>query len=757
MLSPHLTASTASLVRRSLLGLGLVLALLSAAQADLPRAEHPRPDAVRQHWLNLNGEWQFETDDAGTGASRGLLSGHVLPLRIQVPFPMQSSLSGLADTGYHRQVWYRRSFSVPADMKGQRLLLHFGAVDYESRIYVNGRFAGSHVGGSASFTVELSALVRQGENELVVQVLDDLRNGVQPKGKQALVSEGCLYTGTTGIWQTVWLEGVGQSYVENLSLIPSANEGRVLLEATINRPEEGQTLVAEAYAEGRRVAVEQVRVEGRNARLVLTLSERRLWEPASPFLYDLKLRLLDRNGAVDSLDSYFGLRTVSIQGRRVLINGKPVFQRLILDQGFYPDGIWTAPSDAALRRDIELSMAAGFNGARLHQKVFEPRFLYWADKLGYLVWGEFPNWGMDYGTPSDAPYVNEWTEVLLRDRNHPSLVGWCPFNETGADQGRLQQVIWNLTRAVDPTRPVIETSGWTHTIENAQIRDSHDYDQNPVSFRQRWSDFFLTPQHSLSLPPRYGYGTLVARDIGVPFMLSEYGGIGWNPDGAGWGYGNGPKDIEAFYTRYKGLTDALLDNPNLFGFTYTQLTDVEQERNGLYYYDRRAKFDLKRLHAITSRQAAYERSEPMAPQPVIGLHDWRVVVGAGPDGASRAPWHYRFGATDSLPARTGKTPFGPLKRQASTEWQGKELLLSQDFVFDGQTYSKAALALLSQGAVEIRLNGTLLFSGNGEWDFRMLELGDNLREVLRPGTNTLEVRATRESDDALFDLALLVD
>lgn len=740
---------------------GLLLALLllrgQSALASLPRPEHPRPDAVREHWLNLNGEWQLEIDDAGTGDARGLRTGHELPLRIQVPFPLQSKLSGLAETGYHRELWYRRAFKVPAEMRGQRLLLHFGAVDYEARVYVNGRFAGSHLGGSAAFSVELSSLVKDGENELVLHVVDDLKQGAQPKGKQALVSEGCLYTATSGIWQTVWLEGVGQSYIENLSIVPSVNEGRVLLEVTLNRPLEGQSLSAEAFAGDHRVALEQVRVEGRSARLLLALSERHPWEPGSPFLYDLRLRLQDKEGLVDRLDSYFGLRSVDVRGRRVLLNGKPVFQRLILDQGFYPDGIWTAPSDEALRRDIELSMAAGFNGARLHQKVFEPRFLYWADRLGYLVWGEFPNWGMDYGTTSDAPYVNEWTEVLLRDRNHPSIVGWCPFNETGAGQARLQQVIWNLTRAVDPTRPVIETSGWTHSIAEAQIRDSHDYDQNPLSFRQRWSDYFLRPQHSLSLPPRYGYGTLVARDIGVPFMLSEYGGIGWNPDGAGWGYGNGPKDLEAFYARYKGLTDALLDNPNLFGFTYTQLTDVEQERNGLYFYDRRAKFDLARLHAITSRQAAYERGETLAPQPEVGMEDWRVLVGAGPDGEGRSAWIYGFEQGANAKIQRGKAPFGPLKRQAATEWRGKQLFLRQDFHYEGHPFRKMALAVLSQGASEIRLNGRLLHSCRGEWDFHMVELEEAAKASLHLGTNTLEVTAERENEESLFDLALLVE
>jgi beta-galactosidase/beta-glucuronidase len=600
----------------STFAISLTAALLSASAmfaADaVPRAEHPRPDAVRQNWLTLNGPWQFEIDKRGDGEKRGLTGGKELAAKITVPFCPESKLSGLGlgNTEYFKDVWYRRTFTVPEAMKQQRVLLHFGGVDYKTWVYVNGKLAGTHVGGSAPFACEITKLLNEGANEVVVHAFDDLRSGLQPGGKQSYDhSQGCVYTRTTGIWQPVWLEGVGSSYVENLSVVPDPDHSRVLIEAAVNGDDGDVQLTAEALLDGKVVGSDTATGTWRNLRLVLNLSEKRLWQPDSPTLYDLKLTLARNGKTLDTLTSYFGLRKVTIEGRRILINGRPIFQRLILDQGFYPDGIWTAPSDEELRKDIERSMACGYNGARLHQKVFEPRFLYWADKLGYLVWGEFPNWGYNYKSEGYAPYVAEWTEVLLRDRNHPAIVGWCPFNETPPAAGELQQVIWKVTKAIDPTRPVLETSGWTHTLPHAEVRDAHDYDGNPAALRKRWNDYFAnSPAPAKHAAHGSKKSAKKTTDTGVPFMVSEMGGIGWATAG-GWGYGGAPKNFDEFYRRYQGTLDALLDNPNFFGFCYTQLTDVEQEHNGLYYYDRRPKFDVSRLRAITSRQAAYERGD----------------------------------------------------------------------------------------------------------------------------------------------------
>jgi beta-galactosidase/beta-glucuronidase len=740
----------------------------SAALAAVPRPEHPRPDAMRDNWMTLNGQWEFEIDRKADGCARGLISGKVLASKIVVPFCPESKLSGLGlgNREYFTSVWYRRTAELPESMKGKRILLHFGGVDYKTWVYVNGKLAGTHTGENAAFCFEITSLLRDGPNELVVRVFDDLRSGLQVGGKQAFnKSEGCVYTRTTGIWQPVWLEAVGSSFVENISVVPDPDHDRVLIEATVNGADPDVKLTAVASAGGKPVGSDAAVGAWRNQRLVVNLSEKKLWEPGSPFLYDLKLTLTRGNETIDELKSYFGLRKVTIEGRRILINGKPVFQRLILDQGFYPDGVWTAPSDEALKHDIEMSMACGYNGARLHQKVFEPRFLYWADKLGYLVWGEFPNWGFNYQPAGYAAYVTEWTEVLLRDRNHPAIIGWCPFNETGSGASEIQQVIWNVTKAVDPTRPVLESSGWSHTLPHPEVRDSHDYDGNPVSLRKRWMDYFAAAGQP-PMPSRYGHASVSSQDYGVPFMISEIGGIGWATEG-GWGYGEGPKTLEAFYTRYRGTVDALLDNPNLFGFCYTQLTDVEQEHNGLYYYDRQPKFDVKKLCAITSRQAAYERGETAAPQPAVRAETpWKVLVGAQQDGVRCTPWryvvktpqgHWKAEQFDDAAWPTGLAPFGhdsgwPCK----TPWTTDDIYLRKTFDYDGAKLKAGAVVISYDEDTEVYVNGQKILSVQnfiGHYEMRVVT--EALRKALRKGTNTVAVHTHQTTGGQHIDLAIL--
>ena len=338
------------------------------------------------------------------------------------------------------------------------------------------------------------------------------------------------------------------------------------------------------------------------AELTVKLEKEYLWEVGNGRLYDLQLQLLRDGQVTDALSSYFGLRSLSFDGKRFLLNGKPVFQRLILDQGFYPDGIYTAPSDAALRKDIELSMAMGFNGARMHQKVFEARYLYWADVKGYLLWGEMASWGLDHSRVGALnAFMKEWLQVMRAEYSSPAVIGWCPFNETWDYQGRRQnddviRMIYRLSKALDATRPVIDTSGNFHV--ETDIYDVHDYEQNLEEFAKRYGPG-SQPIYE-RFPQRQSYN-------GQPVFVSEYGGIQWSKDESGWGYGEGPKSKEEFIKRYQGLTDALLDNPDHFGFCYTQLTDVEQEQNGLYTYDRQPKFDPDLIRQITARQAAIER------------------------------------------------------------------------------------------------------------------------------------------------------
>ncbi len=749
-----------------LLGLGLP----GSVQAQVPRPEHPRPDALRTNWMTLNGEWQFEIDDKDDGEARGLVSGKNLATKILVPFCPESPLSGVGKTDFMKHVWYRRTFEVPTAMQGQRVKLHFGAVDYQAWVYLNGQLAGTHTGGSAAFACEITRFLVPGQNEVVVKVFDDTRSGLQPTGKQThSVSEGCVYTRTTGIWQPVWLEAVGSSYIERFAINPDPENSRITIDVDTDTPEQGLTVTAEAFANGKSVGKQTSPITWHGQQLVVKLSKKELWEPANPFLYDLTLTLKRKGKTVDQVQSYFGLRRVSIVGRAILINGKPVFQRLILDQGFYPDGIWTAPSDAALKRDIELSQAVGYNGARLHQKVFEPRFLYWADKLGYLVWGEFPSWGYNLDRKGYAPYINEWVELLKRDYNHPALIGWCPFNETGIDASEIQQVVFNMTKAIDPTRPTLETSGYTHTVAKPDARDDHDYDQNPASFKKRWEDYFKAT--ALEVPARYAGGannaaTVGRGDRGVPFMVSEFGGTRWSKK-EGWGYGDGPKTIEEFYQRYEGLVNALLDNPDMFGFCYTQLTDVEQEQNGLYHYDRTPKFDAKRTHDITARAAAYEKTGPVTKPRLPVSHHWQVLLGAAADGALNQPYRY----TTEKPAgdwnqpafndqawAAALAPFGNALPGVKTEWKTSDIFLRREFEWAGGAFKNAAMAIFHDEDTEVYVNGTKIWEAQGYvGGYRMAEITEALKKALKPGRNTLAVHTHQTNGGQYIDLAILTE
>jgi len=592
---------------------------------EIPRPEYPRPQSVRPDWLCLNGEWQFEIDAGDSGLERGLLQRE-LEGRIVVPFCPESPLSGVHHTDFMKAVWYRRTVTIPEGWSGRRVLLHFQAVDYDTTVWANGVEIGRHRGGFTPFTCDLSGLASSGETiTLVVRARDDHRLP-QPRGKQSqrYANYHDFYTRTTGIWQTVWIEPVPVVALQRPRLTPDVANSLIRLEQPITGNRPGLQLRATLRDADGVVSTASCPADVDLApRLDLPVPEgrRRLWSLRDPHLYDLEIELVDIDGTiVDRTASYAGLRSVAIDSQTIKINGEVIFQRLVLDQGYYPDGIMTAPSDAALCRDIELSLAAGFNGARLHQKVFEERFLYHADRLGYLVWGEFGDWGCRGHGPEEnhqqpgATYITQWLEVLARDYSHPCIIGWCPLNETSqpiTDRITiLDDVTWGMflaTKAMDTTRPVLDASGYAHRVPEADIYDCHDYEQDMDKFGVHHEElaknkpYYNGPEDQpWSIPYQ-----------GQPFFVSEFGGIWWNPDVRpgedSWGYGAHPEAIEEFYRRFEGLCSVLLDNPRMFGYCYTQLTDMYQEQNGIYTFDRQPKFDLDRLHRIQQRTAAIEQ------------------------------------------------------------------------------------------------------------------------------------------------------
>ena len=574
---------------------------------NIPRSEYPRPQFVRNEWINLNGEWEFEIDNGRSGRERNLQTKEHLDSKITVPFCPESKLSGLAHTDFMEAVWYKKTVTLPEGWQGdgRRTILHIGACDYETEVFVNGTSVGRHIGGFISFEFDITSALKEGANDIVITATDLLRRNAQPGGKQSkrFGSFGCFYTRTTGIWQTVWLENVPDAYIKKTKCTPSLANKCLYIDANcINA--HGKTVTATAYYNGKKVGCGTGVVVQAHALLTVELSELHLWDVFAPELYDLTLEMGD-----DKVESYFGMREVAVNDEKIYINGRPVFQRLILDQGFYPDGIFTAPSDSELIADIQRSIDMGYNGARLHQKIFEERFLYHADKMGYLVWGETGNWGLDVAAPTAwQGFFPEWIEAVERDYNHPSIVVWCPLNETQQNQNKwFVKHCVDLTHALDSTRPVIDSSGWYHEWNLSDIADIHDYDQNPETFKAHYDG--LNESKTAAIESRH------PREVPRPVFVSEYGGIWWNPEQAktvdtdktkSWGYGNRVTSEEEWLYRYKGLADALLDNPSICALCYTQLTDVEQEQNGLYTYDRKPKFDPAVLAPIMRRKAAIE-------------------------------------------------------------------------------------------------------------------------------------------------------
>jgi beta-galactosidase/beta-glucuronidase len=565
--------------------------------------------------MNLNGEWEFRIDDRNAGLAEGWFSSpEPFPRHIVVPFSFESAKSGIGDRSFHSCVWYRRSFALPAEWIAKRVLLNFGAVDYRTTVWINGVVVAWHEGGHTPFSCDITgALHSKGdaisEHVVVVRAEDPPGDRYIPRGKQYWREEpaSIFYARTTGIWQTVWLEPVAESYLDSVRITPRI-DGSVNFEADIRDPAPFQFVTVTILAAGRKLASGMSLADGPRARIGAQVSEPKLWSPETPNLYDVRFELHGGDGFIDGVDSYFGFRSVATQDGKVLLNGDPVFLKTVLDQGYWPESNLTPPDDEAIQKDIRLTKDLGFNGVRKHQKVEDPRYLYWADKMGLLVSGEMANAYL-FDVEAVSRMTHEWIEVMKRDYNHPSIIIWVPVNESWgvpnlADPRQQAHVkgLYYLTKSLDDTRLVIDNDGWEHT-EVTDLFAIHDYTKTGPEFYRRYENF----AHDGMPLPLYGklYMAPGHRYNGSPVFLSEFGGIGYVrpedwPDVPrnAWGYSGLESNEEAVLERMRGLYQAIAGIRRIAGICYTQLYDVEQEVNGLLTYDRRSKFDPREIRAI---------------------------------------------------------------------------------------------------------------------------------------------------------------
>ena len=597
-------------MKTSLLAVAAVVigTLQLAGRQTTPRAEYPQPQFERGDWQTLNGPWQFEFDDKNIGLDENWAGGkQAFGRTITVPFAFEARLSGIGDTSFHPWVWYRRSFTVPNGWKGRRVLLKFGAVDYHATVWVNGMRAGEHEGGNTPFTFDVTSMLASGSNTVTVRAFDPPTDRYIPRGKQYWEpqSRSIFYTRTSGIWQSVWLEATGDSYLDQVRITPTL-DGTVRFEGRILRPQPNLELTARIRFRDRDVATAGGIAEGPRVTIAAAVTNPRWWSVGSPNLYDVTFELRRDGATLDRVTSYFGFREVGVEGNRMTLNRNPIYPKLVLDQGYWPDGILTPPSDEAIQYDIKVTKEMGFNGARKHQKLEDPRFLYWADKMGFLVSSEMANAYL-YDEQYVARFTREWIESVERDYNHPSIVMWVPINESWGTpnprdprQANHLKALYTLTRSLDATRLVIDNDGWEHT-DMTDLFAIHDYARWGEQIYEKYKDIGepgarIPDNARAALIPGYQYN-------GTPVYLSEFGGIAFIPPGhqvpkEAWGYSGVEKTPEAALARLRGLYEAIAKIPAFAGLCYTQLTDVEQEVNGLLTYDRKVKFDVKQVKAI---------------------------------------------------------------------------------------------------------------------------------------------------------------
>lgn len=567
----------------------------------VPRSEYPRPNFRRDNWLCLNGEWDFSIGEK------------TLDRKIMVPYACETALSGIEDKGFHKTVWYRRKFTLPGEMGGKRILLHFGAVDYQCDVWVNGQYIRSHTGGQTSFAADITDAVDQtGNNTIELKAEDDYRDMEMPRGKQfwELNSRSIFYSRTTGIWQTVWLEAVDPLYLVSCHITPEFDRRAVRFEYQLSETAKG--IAFDISFQGMAAANLTVAPQSCKGSVTIGLDQTGLqawnfqedlaWTPENPRLFDAEITVYGENGITDCVDTYFGMRKVSIENGRFMLNNREYYQKLVLDQGYWEQSLLTAPGDEDFIKDIQLTKAMGFNGVRKHQKVEDPRYLYHADRLGLLVWGEI---GAAYVYSREYAHriYSEWMEAVERDYNHPCIVAWTPLNESWGVQeikvDRPQQAHCNalmyMTKSIDSTRVVMDNDGWEHTC--GDLLTIHDYSPSGEKLKKHFesmeSILTMTPGGRSMFADGYDYR-------GQPILVTEFGGVKYAPESdlaRSWGYCE-ENDLGAYTKKYAELTRAILDSPLIQGYCYTQLTDVENEENGLLTYHRNVKIPLDTIRKI---------------------------------------------------------------------------------------------------------------------------------------------------------------
>ncbi|MDY3716694.1 MAG: glycoside hydrolase family 2 TIM barrel-domain containing protein [Blautia sp.] len=593
------------------------------------KKDYPRPQFVRENWENLNGTWDFGFDDDHVGEKEKWYVNFGGDKKIQVPFTYETKLSGIQDETRHDYIWYRRNIQVDGKrLEKENYVLHFEGCDFITKVWVNGELAGSHRGGYSRFSFDITNLLKDGENELVVKAEDSF-DMQQPRGKQRWIDEnfGCWYVQTTGIWKTVWSEYVPKVNLASVKMTPVLEQHCLELEYEVNAPEScfGENLAVAATIRFDGMLVNKI-VTTVMAGHVETKADVfvrndhgfewgvRTWSPEQPDLYDIEFELIKDGETVDQAGSYFAMRDIRIDGPNILLNGRPLYQRLILDQGYWKDSHLTPPSEEALIEDIDKIHALGYNGLRKHQKTEDERFLYWCDVKGMLVWSEVAS-AYQYTDYAVAEFTREWMEIVKQNYNHPCIITWTPFNEswgisaveTRRDQQHFTEAIYHLTKSVDPYRPVIVNDGWEHTVSD--IITLHDYEEVGEVLRKRYIEYkdqIMTTEvyhsnHKSAMANGFEYK-------GQPVIISEFGGIAFNNDDSGWGYGNKVDIKEDFIQRFDEITTAVKELPYVSGFCYTQVSDVQQEINGLMDIDRNFKVEPEVIKEINERKVGYWRS-----------------------------------------------------------------------------------------------------------------------------------------------------